>query len=42
MMLDLMFEIPSRDDVAEVIFNRAVVEGKKLPVIRKKETKDAA
>ncbi|MDZ4742284.1 MAG: ATP-dependent Clp protease ATP-binding subunit ClpX, partial [Verrucomicrobiota bacterium] len=42
MMLDLMYEIPSREDVAEVTINRAVVEGKKLPIIRKKEAKDAA
>lgn len=42
MMLDLMYEIPSREDVAEVTVNRAVVEGKKPPIIRKKEAKDAA
>ncbi len=28
-MLDLMYEVPSRDDVADVTINRAVVEGKK-------------
>ncbi len=42
MMLDLMYEIPSREDVAEVTINRAVVEGKKPPILRKKEAKDAA
>jgi ATP-dependent Clp protease ATP-binding subunit ClpX len=41
-MLDLMYEIPSRDDVSEVIINRAVVEGKKQPTIRRKQDKDAA
>jgi ATP-dependent Clp protease ATP-binding subunit ClpX len=41
-MLELMYEIPSRDDVSEVIINRAVVEGKKSPVIRRKQDKDAA
>lgn len=41
-MLDLMYEIPSRGDVAEVTINRAVVEGKKAPLIRKKQDKDAA
>lgn len=42
LMLDLMYEVPSRDDVADVTINRAVVEGKKLPLIRKKQDKDAA
>jgi len=41
-MLDLMYELPSRDDVADVTINRAVVEGKKAPLIRKKQDKDAA
>jgi ATP-dependent Clp protease ATP-binding subunit ClpX len=41
-MLELMYEIPSRDDVSEVTINRAVVEGKKGPVIRRKQDKDAA
>ncbi len=41
-MLDVMYEVPSRDDVADVIINRAVVEGKKAPLIRKKQDKDAA
>jgi ATP-dependent Clp protease ATP-binding subunit ClpX len=42
LMLDLMYEIPSRDDIAEVTINRAVVEGKREPLIRKKQSKDAA
>jgi len=41
-MLDIMFEAPSRDDIAEVTVNRAVVEGRKSPMIRKKQDKDAA
>ena len=41
-MLDLMYELPSREDVADVTVNRAVVEGKKAPLIRKKQDKDAA
>jgi ATP-dependent Clp protease ATP-binding subunit ClpX len=41
-MLDLMYDIPSREDVAEVTVNRAVVDGKKQPLIRKKQDKDAA
>ncbi|RYD74196.1 MAG: ATP-dependent Clp protease ATP-binding subunit ClpX, partial [Verrucomicrobiaceae bacterium] len=41
-MLDLMYDIPSREDVAEVTVNRAVVEGKKAPLIRRKQDKDAA
>jgi ATP-dependent Clp protease ATP-binding subunit ClpX len=42
LMLDLMYEIPSRDDIAEVTINRAVVEGKREPLVRKKQSKDAA
>ncbi|MHA3773771.1 ATP-dependent Clp protease ATP-binding subunit ClpX [Verrucomicrobiota bacterium sgz303538] len=41
-MLDIMYDIPSREDVAEVTVNRAVVEGKKPPLIRRKQDKDAA
>jgi ATP-dependent Clp protease ATP-binding subunit ClpX len=41
-MLDIMYEIPSREDVADVTINRAVVEGKKAPLIRRKQDKDAA
>jgi ATP-dependent Clp protease ATP-binding subunit ClpX len=41
-MLDIMYDVPSRVDIAEVTINRAVVEGKKLPLIRKKQDKDAA
>jgi ATP-dependent Clp protease ATP-binding subunit ClpX len=41
-MLDIMYEVPSREDIAEVTINRGVVEGKKVPLIRKKQDKDAA
>lgn len=42
LMLNLMYEIPSRDDIAEVTVNRGAVEGKREPLIRKKQSKDAA
>ncbi len=41
-MLDVMFEVPSREDIAEVVINRAVVEGRKQPTLRRRETQDAA
>ncbi len=41
-MLDMMFEAPSRDDIAELTINRGVVEGKRAPLIRKRQDKDAA
>jgi ATP-dependent Clp protease ATP-binding subunit ClpX len=41
-MLDIMYDVPSRDDIADVTVNRAVVEGKKAPLIRRKQDKDAA
>ena len=41
-MLDMMYEIPSREDVADVTINRAVVEGKKAPIVLRKQDKDAA
>lgn len=44
-MLDVMFDCPSRDDVADVTINRAVIEGKKSPQLRRKtdkQEKDAA
>jgi ATP-dependent Clp protease ATP-binding subunit ClpX len=41
-MLDIMYDIPSREDIADITVNRAVVEGKKTPIIRKKQDKDAA
>ena len=41
-MLDVMYELPSRDDVDTVRINRAVVEGKRPATFRKKASKDAA
>ena len=41
-MLDLMYEIPSRDDIVEVTLKRGGVDGKREPLIRKKQSKDAA
>ena len=40
-MLDVMFEVPSRNNIASVTINRAVVEGKRAPIMRKKRA-DAA
>lgn len=43
MMLDVMFDIPSRDDVEMVTINRQVVTGERPPSIRKKRSdKNAA
>ncbi|HWL54684.1 MAG TPA: ATP-dependent Clp protease ATP-binding subunit ClpX [Chthoniobacteraceae bacterium] len=42
LMLNLMYEIPSREDVEEIIINRSVVEGTSAPLLRKKQSKDAA
>jgi len=41
-MLDLMYDLPSREDILEVTINRAVIEGKKSPLIRRKQDKEAA
>ena len=41
-MLEIMYEVPSREDIAEVTINRAVVEGKKPPLIRLKKQEKAA
>jgi len=43
MMLDVMFEIPSRDDVEAVTINRPVVLGERPPAIRRRRSdQDAA
>ncbi len=45
LMLDVMYDLPSRKDVTRVSINRAVVEGKKPPLMRKngrQDSKDAA
>jgi len=41
-MLDIMYDAPEREDIAEITVNRAVVEGKRSPIIRKKQEKNAA
>jgi len=41
-MLDVMYEAPSRDDIADVVVNRQVIEGKRGALIRRKQDKDAA
>jgi len=40
-MLDIMYEVPSREDYRRGHHQSAVVEGKKLPLIRKKQDKAA-
>ncbi len=40
-ILDIMYDIPSRDDIESVSINRGVIEGSKSPTIRKKRA-DAA
>ena len=42
LMLEIMYDLPSRDDIADVTINRAVVEGRRSPLIRKKQDQDAA
>jgi ATP-dependent Clp protease ATP-binding subunit ClpX len=42
LMLDIMFDIPSRTDIDTVTITRDVVEGKKAPTLTKKTTEDAA
>ncbi len=41
MMLDVMYDIPSRSDIDTVTINRDVVEGKRGPLIRKRREKAA-
>jgi ATP-dependent Clp protease ATP-binding subunit ClpX len=41
-MLEIMYDVPSREDIAEVTISRAVVEGKKPPIIRLKKQEKAA
>jgi ATP-dependent Clp protease ATP-binding subunit ClpX len=42
MMLDVMYDVPSRDDVESVTINRQVVTGERPPVIRRRRDKDEA
>ena len=41
LMLDVMYDIPSRDDVESVTISRSVVAGEKPPIIRKRRDKAA-
>ncbi|MGD7652225.1 MAG: ATP-dependent Clp protease ATP-binding subunit ClpX [Verrucomicrobiales bacterium] len=40
MMLEVMFDLPSREDVDAVTINRQVVEGTRPPVVRRKRNTD--
>lgn len=42
LMLDVMFDVPSRKDIESVTINRDVVEGKKQPILKKKRNTSAA
>ena len=42
LMLDVLYELPSRDDIESVKINRNVVEGKRPATFRKKPNQDAA
>ncbi len=42
LMLDIMYDAPGRQDIAEVTINRAVVEGRKPPILRRHPDKSAA
>ena len=46
LMLEVMYELPSRDDVSEVVIDAAVVAGRRRPVLRRsgrtEPTQDAA
>ncbi len=41
LMLEVMYDLPSRDDIESVTINRSVVEGEKTPILKKKKA-DAA
>jgi ATP-dependent Clp protease ATP-binding subunit ClpX len=36
-MLDVMFDVPGRTDIASVTINRAVVEGEKPALLKKRK-----
>lgn len=42
LMLDVMYDLPARDDVVEVVINAAVVSGEKRPQLRRKTRKSVA
>jgi len=41
LMLDVMFEIPSREDIGTVVINQACVKGEKPPTMKKKRSNAA-
>ena len=41
-MLDVMYEAPDREDMTSVTINRAVVEGRRSALVRRRQDKDAA
>ena len=41
-MLDVMYEIPARDDIAAVKITRPVVLGQSKPLVRRKADQEAA
>ncbi|VVM08527.1 ATP-dependent Clp protease ATP-binding subunit ClpX [Methylacidimicrobium cyclopophantes] len=41
-MLEIMYDLPSRTDLEEVIITRPVVEGKRLPILRRRAEREAA
>jgi ATP-dependent Clp protease ATP-binding subunit ClpX len=42
LMLDVMFDVPSRDDVREVVINSSVVRGERTPILRRKRKERTA
>ncbi len=42
LMLEVMYELPQRDDVSEVIIDQAVVEGRKRPTLKKSGRREAS
>src|SRR5206468_2636739 len=42
LMLDVMYDVPSSDDILHILITRAVVAGESKPVIRRKQGRAAA
>ncbi len=41
-MLDVMYDVPSRTDVRSVTINEGVVRGERAPILRKRADRNAA
>ncbi len=41
-MLDIMYDLPQTEDIEEVVINRAVVQGKRRPTLRKRKATKSA